>query len=604
MARRVRGTQAGRGSEPPELAPFSSRSLSIRNWLLLGRFEPARAQRDYQWLEPQWKDFLSDLLNVFRYAGLDPSPIEDDPTSDDTAHPDNSEPIEKSKRPIRVLSALKVSHFYLGHVILFRQRQSEGFFIYDGQQRMTTLTLLLCALRDAPEGREGWQSIQEILQTSDKEARLTLPAVRGANPLVQILSALNGTDLPARNQGMSLVAQRIFEAAQYFRKETESWNAARLKAFSKFLLDNVFVTVTFLVDRRVAEYAYITTNTRGKSLENSDIIKGHFTQLASLSSPAMANQIAESWSRLEKLATRRLERFLRVAYLLDFRSAPNFDFGAQLMDHFADHGSLDDARQWLEERLPELLAIEKKLVRDPLQQDKLAGYLASIRRLGFLPWRHWQALMFRLLERDKNAPRRFALSIQALERWCFGVNLLGWDEQAIVSVIIRALDQIDRNVDPFAPRNRLALSSAHKDTIRSRLREGQLRNDETRGAHVRWLETLYWPQDGVNFEATQDSSVEHVLPRRPDGQWSVDFPERPAYYTECLGNLCLIPKELNASIGNAQFVLKRPQLRALPPYFKSAREVAQAARWDSKAIEQRNARLSHVAGVALGLIDV
>src|SRR5690606_5279517 len=117
----------------------------------------------------------------------------------------------KGKKPIRILSALKVSHFYLGHVILFRQRQGDSFFIYDGQQRLTTLTLLLCALRDAPKGREGWQSIQEILRTSDKEARLTLPAVRGANPLVQILSALNGTDLPARNQGMSLVAQRIFQ---------------------------------------------------------------------------------------------------------------------------------------------------------------------------------------------------------------------------------------------------------------------------------------------------------------------------------------------------------------------------------------------------------
>jgi len=603
MARKVRGTPPERGSEQPDLAPFSSRSLSIRNWLLLGRFEPARAQRDYQWIEPQWKDLLSDLLNVFRYAGLDPLPIEDDQISDDTARPDNGEPIERGKKPIRVLSALKVSHFYLGHVILFRQRQGEGFFIYDGQQRLTTLTLLLCALRDAPEGRDSWQSIQEILRTSEKEARLTLPAVRGANPLVQILSALNGTDLPARNQGMSPVAQRIFEAAQYFKNETESWSAERLKAFSSFLLDNVFVTVTFLVDRRVAEYAYITTNTRGKSLENSDIIKGHFTQLASLTSPAMANQIAESWSRLEKSASRRLERFLRVAYLLDFRCAPNFDFGAQLMDHFADHGSLDDARQWLEERLPELLAIEKKLVQDPLRQDKLTGHLASIRRLGFLPWRHWQAVLFRLLERDKNAPRRFEQSIQALERWCFGVNLLGWDEQTIVSVIIRALDQIDRNVDPFAPRNRLALSSAHKDTIRKRLREGQLRNDETRGAHVRWLETLYWPQDGVNFEATQNSSVEHILPRRPDGQWSVDFPERPAYYTECLGNLCLIPKELNGSIGNSQYKLKRPQLRALPPYFKSAREVAQATRWDSKAIEERNARLGNLAGIALELIE-
>jgi len=31
---------------------------------------------------------------------------------------------------------------------------------------------------------------------------------------------------------------------------------------------------------------------------------------------------------------------------------------------------------------------------------------------------------------------------------------------------------------------------------------------ERRGAHVRWLETLFWPESAVNFTGTNDCSVE------------------------------------------------------------------------------------------------
>lgn len=584
-------------------SPFAAKSLSIREWFLLGRFEPARAQRDYQWGEPQWKDLVSDLLNVFRYAGLDPEEMDEGGEDSNLAPLDESEPVSKGAAPRATLRAAKVSNFYLGHILLFRQRQDEKLLIYDGQQRLTTLTLLLCALRDARENGDNWQDIQEIIRTPppNKEPRLSLPGGKNANPLAQIVGELNGTRPPTNQRAFTPAGRRMFDAAKFFRNSTDDWGTVRLREFTKFLLDNVFVTVTFLGDRRVAEYAYITTNTRGKSLENSDIIKGHFTQLASLASPLAANEIADKWAKLERAAGRRLDRILRAAFLLDFRSAPNFDFGAQLMDHFAEQDSIEEAKLWLGERLPELVAVDKELVRDPLQKPVLGPPFASIRRLGFLPWSHWLALLFRLRERDRNAPVRFSRTMLALERWCFGVNLLDLDEHQIINVIIKALDQVDRGIDPFAQRNRLSFSASWKQRILTRLDEGQLRDDQKRGAHVRWLETHYWPPEAVNFTATADSSVEHVLPQRPDGQWLSDFPDRMSYYTEKFGNLCLVPKDINDKIGNSDYPRKRSHYRTLPAHFQSAREVATNTRWTPERVERRTANLRDRTATALGL---
>ena len=117
------------------------------------------------------------------------------------------------------------------------------------------------------------------------------------------------------------------------------------------MLDHVFVTVTQIRDRRVAEYAYITINTRGRALENKDIIKGHFVQLASQISLTEANDVADEWKKLEQKAGRHLDQILRTTFMIDYREPAAFDFGAQIMDYFSDEKQLAEVRDWLGTRL-------------------------------------------------------------------------------------------------------------------------------------------------------------------------------------------------------------------------------------------------------------
>jgi len=126
-------------------------------------------------------------------------------------------------------------------------------------------------------------------------------------------------------------------------------------------------------------------------------------------------------------------------------------------------------------------------------------------------------------------------------------------------------------------------------------------NPDRRGAHVRWLETLYWPDSAVNFAATVNTSVEHVLPQRADGKWLKDFPEAIHIHSHQFGNLCLIPKSLNEELKNNQYAKKRRALKELGEEYRSARDVAAAAQWNMGAVQARTDRLKSMALKALGV---
>src|SRR6185295_551027 len=97
---------------------ISAASLTIRQLFALGQFEPARAQRDYQWDEAQWGALLNDLTAAFTNAGLDPDEgkgIEDDPTDKAPAGiAVTGEPIVAPPPSKRLGARQPLSCYYLG----------------------------------------------------------------------------------------------------------------------------------------------------------------------------------------------------------------------------------------------------------------------------------------------------------------------------------------------------------------------------------------------------------------------------------------------------------------------------------------------------------
>lgn len=93
-------------------------------------FEIPHYQRPYSWTLEQTGELLDDLLGTL---GTDTTPIEDVPP------------------------------YFLGCIVLIKQEHGPDAKVVDGQQRLTTLTVLLAVLRECIEDRTGADDLTPFL---------------------------------------------------------------------------------------------------------------------------------------------------------------------------------------------------------------------------------------------------------------------------------------------------------------------------------------------------------------------------------------------------------------------------------------------------------
>ncbi len=88
--------------------------------------------------------------------------------------------------------------------------------------------------------------------------------------------------------------------------------------------------------------------------------------------------------------------------------------------------------------------------------------------------------------------------------------------------------------------------------------------------------------------------VEHILPRAPDGAWLDQFPDENerAELRGRIGNLCLLPKEVNEDLGNDQWDRKRNAYRKIDKCFRGAIDAASYEKWIADTINKRTQNIA------------
>jgi hypothetical protein len=601
------------------LGPISAEALSVRRLFRKGTFDAARSQRDYQWTDRECGQLLADLYGSFTKAGLNPDAetLEEavdvqsaDPTeqTDEPATPSGTKPPIREKR-LSPTRQKPPQHYFLGPVVLYRRPQlKDGYTVYDGQQRLTTLSLLLAALRD--QLRESdWLEVQELLRTTDERKLPRLEIKTPGGSLRRITGMLDGTRWQSSYANQSPADYCMYAAASLFRDRIKDWSPALTREFTGFLCERVFLSATYVEDPLLAHIIFETANTRGLALKPGDILKGHLVQLVSeYGGSTLAQSTADNWERTRRKLGRRFDDYLLAVDFVKFGKPRSNQLGSDLLEEFDGQEGANKAVAWVTEWLPryceDFLPINRHLETDIVQ-----GADISFRQLGFLNWKEWQAVAMAIHNRWGTNPQAFALKIQKLQQACFIMHLLGWSDKPDrrAHALSRAIDQIDAGRSPFPSPNgtgsgALCFKRERKSQARGALR-ASMREDSFHGPIVRWLETLRWG-DAVPRQPVSNSSVEHVLPRAAGIEWTQDFPDEAQRedYKNKLGNFCLLPADIDRALRNASFKTKRAAYLAQPELYRSCREVAAFPRWNPAAIEQRTEELARRAEEALCLV--
>jgi hypothetical protein len=219
------------------------KAKTVRELLKGVKYSIDSYQREYKWHEKQIKELLDDLSEKFL---------------------EEYQPAHPRKK------VADYPHYFLGSIIISK-KESTGFIV-DGQQRLTSLTLLLILLRNLQKDRADKVIVDELIfseQYGQKsfnidvdERVLAMEAFYDGQPI----------DVTDRTESVQNLIARYCDLEDNFPDELREH---ALPYFADWLLENVhLVEITAYADED-AYTIFETMNDRGLSLSPTDMLKGY-----------------------------------------------------------------------------------------------------------------------------------------------------------------------------------------------------------------------------------------------------------------------------------------------------------------------------------------
>ena len=114
--------------------------------------------------------------------------------------------------------------------------------------------------------------------------------------------------------------------------------------------------------------------------------------------------------------------------------------------------------------------------------------------------------------------------------------------------------------------------------------------------YLRSLERAENEESEPWYVPNEDSStinLEHILPKKPDGNWPQFSDDEAALYVNRLGNQALLRASDNSAVGNVGFADKRLLYEESP--YRLTKMIAEAAEWTPEQVIIRQKRLAELA---------
>lgn len=200
-------------------------------------------QREYKWGEKQARELIDDLTGKF---------LEDYQTG-------------HSRKQVA-----GYPHYFLGAIII--SKKDSANYIVDGQQRLTSLSLLLILLRNLQRGRADVVNIDELI-VSEKYGQISFNLdVDERNPCMEALFEAASFDPSDRSESV----QNLFGRYQDMEAAwPEELRGDALPYFVDWLLENVHLVEITAYSDDDAYTIFETMNDRGLSLSPTDMLKGY-----------------------------------------------------------------------------------------------------------------------------------------------------------------------------------------------------------------------------------------------------------------------------------------------------------------------------------------
>lgn len=535
-------------------------------------------QRPYAWTEVQAGELFSDLVDFFTKE------------KDDT--------------------------YFLGSIVLIKEEGKPHAEVIDGQQRLTTLTILLAALTTQFSGelRADFENyIREPGRASQglkPKPRLALRE-RDRQFFADYIQGLRLTELvaldPAQvdNESQRNV-RRNAEVMLQRLKATFNDDIERLCEFGAFLVQRCFLVAVSTPSQQSAFRVFSVLNSRGLDLLPTDIIK---SDVIGSIKQAHQEDFTETWEELEVETGRDgfAEVFGHIRMIYAKEKARR-----SLLEEFRERviakvGSAEELVSKVVQPYTQAYLIAKHC--QYVSTSNAAEINALLKWLNRIDNSDWLPSAMKFLAEHENDAAYVHWFLRKLERLAACMHICGYDVNARIERYATLLRAMEKSHSMASPVTAVELTAHEQSTLRRVLQSDiYLMTARRRNYLILRLDSFL-----VDGAATYDPTIltiEHVLPQTVDdgSVWATQWPNVSDrnLWLHRLANLVPLTQRRNSQAQNYDFERKKKAYfggkQGVSSYALTT-QVLNTATWAPAVVEQRQDDLLEMLSIKWELAE-
>ena len=531
-----------------------------------GKYIIPKFQRDYSWDIEQWDDLWQDIETMISEKG----------------------------------------EHYMGYLVL-QMTKGKDCLIIDGQQRFTTITMIILA---------AIKSIQKLIdkgvEVEENERRVSTlkdTYIGNVDPVtleydnILVLNRNNDNyykeyivklgELKLRNTSYTeKLMKKCFE--WYERQLTNKFRTGREYAeFITYIVDNLHFTIIRVSDEMNAFKVFETLNARGVQLSSADLLKNYLFSLVDNTSmyPDRIATLEDKWSALTKnIQAEKLPDFIRYYWNSKNKTVRSNDLFKAIRDKIKTD---TEVFALLNEMLGYSdIYMALRNANDELWQGN-RNISNNIELLNIFNLKQPYSLLMAAYK---------SLDVALFERLLNDVIIIGFRynvisgknpndiEKVYNSMAIKITQEkvYDRSMlkEIYVDDNEFLPLFNHKTIVEN------TRNNKVIRYILGKIERFKGGSRDVSFSSETDT-IEHILPQNPGEEWGEDNYDFDALIYR-LGNMCLLEKSYNRDLENKTYQQKAGVYRQSA--FVTTKSIPDDySEWNSDAINRRQQQMGNCA---------
>lgn len=471
--------------------------------------------------------------------------------------------------------------------------------VIDGQQRLTTLSLLLAAIRDqatasddgVTEGIIGDLLVNRHYQSPDDLKLVPTQVDRAAYNAVVYRRDL----VPYEESG-------VVQSYRFFMKKLAGADDDGQPVLASTTLQAIQQSLqVVMINLGESDDPYLifeSLNHKGKPLNQADLVRNYVLMRFQHSTTAGGEQevaYEELWRPMEAYLGQSMPEFLRHYGMRHGRNVRKGDIYTAAKAEFEKAKDVESVRTLLGDMKQAAAGYEKFIKPDEESNDRIAKRLTGIQVLDSTVFYPLLLRLYRRWRCDALATDDFVHGLDILESFYVRRLVCGVPTNALNKMTLELCLNLPDEAPQIWLRDKLVQGSSGRRWPTDEEFEEALITQRLypRRRIARYM--LIALEEAYEHKETVDPStatMEHIMPQTLSESWKerlgVDYLSTHEKWLDTLGNLTLTG--YNPELGNLPFEDKKHKLQNT--HFELSRDILQSPEWGATEIEARGRKLA------------